>query len=128
MKMTTPERIVCKPVKIDFHIHSAASAHKDGQKVKDGTVGNIGVLFNKLEEHNVNMETFDGFFVTKNKKKDFEAISLRHNFKDRPDFERVLGLERLEKISGTSRVVEAYNYFRTNIDKELAEVMHLRTR
>jgi len=74
---------------------------------------------------NDDMETFDGFFVTKNKKKDFEAISLRHNFKDRPDFERVLGLERLEKISGTSRVVEAYNYFRTNIDKELAEVMDL---
>lgn len=48
-------QIVHKPVKIDFHIHSATSAHKDGQKVKDGTVENIDVLFDKLEENEVNM-------------------------------------------------------------------------
>lgn len=63
--MVLSERIVKKPVKIDFHIHSAASAHKDGQKVQDGTVENIDVLFNKLEENEVNMtaitdhDTFD---------------------------------------------------------------------
>lgn len=53
--MASTGQIVQRPVKIDFHIHSAASAHKDGQKVKDGTVENIGVLFEKLEEYEVNM-------------------------------------------------------------------------
>jgi len=53
--MVSTGRIVQQPVKVDFHIHSAASAHKDGQKVKDGTVENIDVLFDKLEENGVNM-------------------------------------------------------------------------
>ena len=44
-----------KPTKIDLHIHSAASKHKDGAKVKDNTVENIGVLLEKLEENKVNM-------------------------------------------------------------------------
>lgn len=84
--MTTPERIVCKPVKIDFHIHSAASAHKDGQKVKDGTVGNIGVLFNKLEEHNVNMAA-----ITDHDAFDYEVYeALRSKVKDAQHLQRVL--------------------------------------
>lgn len=53
--MVSTGRIVQRPVKIDFHIHSAASAHKDGQKVNGGTVENIDVLFGKLEENEVNM-------------------------------------------------------------------------
>lgn len=53
--MISNERVVNKPVKIDFHIHSAASAHKDGSLVKDGTVEHIDVLFRKLEENEVNM-------------------------------------------------------------------------
>lgn len=53
--MTPTDRIVYEPVKIDLHIHSAASAHKDGKKVKDGTVENIGTLFAKLEENHVNI-------------------------------------------------------------------------
>ena len=53
--MVSTGRIVQRPVKIDFHIHSAASAHKDGQKVKDGTVENVDVLFGRLEDNEVNM-------------------------------------------------------------------------
>lgn len=53
--MTPTDRIVHEPVKIDLHIHSAASAHKDHKTVKDGTVENIDTLFTKLEEHHVNM-------------------------------------------------------------------------
>lgn len=53
--MISTEQIVKKPVKIDFHIHSAASAHKDGTKVKDGTLENIDTLFDKLEANKVNM-------------------------------------------------------------------------
>lgn len=53
--MVSTGKIVQRPVKIDFHIHSAASAHKDRQKVKGGTVENIDVLFDKLEGNEVNM-------------------------------------------------------------------------
>lgn len=53
--MTPTDRIVYEPVKIDLHIHSAASAHKDGKKVKDGTDENIDTLFAKLEDNHVNM-------------------------------------------------------------------------
>lgn len=53
--MISTDRIVKKPIKIDLHIHSAASAHKDGKKVKEGTVDNIDVLFDRLEENAVNM-------------------------------------------------------------------------
>lgn len=53
--MVSTGQIVRRPVKVDFHIHSAASAHKDGQKVKDGTVENIDVLFERLEKNEVNM-------------------------------------------------------------------------
>lgn len=53
--MTPTDRIVYEPVKIDLHIHSVASAHKDGKKVKDGTVENIDTLVAKLEDNHVNM-------------------------------------------------------------------------
>lgn len=53
--MISNDRIVLKPTKIDLHIHSAASKHKDGAKVKDGTVNNIDVLLEKLEDNKVNM-------------------------------------------------------------------------
>lgn len=53
--MISSDRVVRKPLKIDLHIHSAASRHKDGKKVKNGTVENIGVLFGKLEKNKVNM-------------------------------------------------------------------------
>lgn len=53
--MISNDRIVLEPTKIDLHIHSAASKHKDGAKVKDDTVENIGVLLEKLEENKVNM-------------------------------------------------------------------------
>lgn len=53
--MISNDRIVLKPTKIDLHIHSAASKHKDGAKVKDNTVENIGVLLEKLEKNKVNM-------------------------------------------------------------------------
>lgn len=53
--MTSTDRVVYKPVKVDFHIHSAASSNKDGALVKDGTVQNLNVLFRKLEDNHVNM-------------------------------------------------------------------------
>lgn len=53
--MISTGQIVQRPVKIDFHIHSAASAHKDGQKVKGGTAENVDILFERLEGNGVNM-------------------------------------------------------------------------
>ncbi|WP_297182161.1 hypothetical protein [uncultured Enorma sp.] len=53
--MMTTNRVVYKPVKVDFHIHSASSSNKDGMLVKGGTAQNIDVLFRKLEDNHVNM-------------------------------------------------------------------------
>lgn len=53
--MISTDRIVQAPIKIDLHIHSAASAHKDKAKVKDGTIENIDILFGNLEKNEVNM-------------------------------------------------------------------------
>lgn len=75
---------------------------------------------------NDDMDTFDDYFVTKNKKKGFSAPSMRHNHKDRPDFERVLDLTELEDIKGDVGIIGAYNYFRRSIDDETAELMDLR--
>lgn len=49
------DKVVHVGMKIDLHIHSAASSHKDGTKVKDGTLANIDTLKTKLEEKEVNI-------------------------------------------------------------------------
>ena len=48
-------RIVSNGLKIDLHIHSCASSHKDGAKVLNNTVSNIPLLIQKLNEQGVNM-------------------------------------------------------------------------
>ena len=40
-------KIVDKPLKIDLHIHSCYSKHKDGGKVANNTLSNIDVLIKK---------------------------------------------------------------------------------
>lgn len=49
------EKIVKQALKVDFHIHSHASAYKDKDKVKNGTLENIPILVKKLIENDVNM-------------------------------------------------------------------------
>ena len=49
------DKIVTRGMKIDLHIHSCASAHKDGKKVKYNTKENIGLLIQKLNENDVNI-------------------------------------------------------------------------
>lgn len=84
--MLSTGRIVQNPVKIDFHIHSAASAHKDGQKVQDGTADNIDVLFNKLEKNEVNMTA-----ITDHDVFDYSIYdALRSKVKDAQFLQRVL--------------------------------------
>ncbi len=53
--MVNTGRIVERPLKVDFHIHSAMSSHKDGQKVKGCTPENIDILMTRLESNKVNM-------------------------------------------------------------------------
>ncbi len=48
------EKVVTRPIKVDLHIHSAASSHKDGSKVSAGTIDNIPVLVEKLEQFGLN--------------------------------------------------------------------------
>ena len=83
------------------------------------------VMMRVLAILNDDIDNFDDFFITKNKKKGFIAPSMRHNHKDRPDFERVLALTELESIDGESGVIGAYNFFKDNISKETAELMDL---
>lgn len=47
------DSIVEHGLKIDLHIHSCASAPKDGSKVKNNTVENIPLLVSKLNENGV---------------------------------------------------------------------------
>lgn len=49
------DKVVKTGLKIDLHIHSATSAHKDGVKVKNNTLGNIGTLIEKLNDNDVNL-------------------------------------------------------------------------
>ncbi|MEG2747151.1 MAG: hypothetical protein RR934_07765, partial [Gordonibacter sp.] len=49
------QKIVREPLKIDLHIHSAASRHKDGPKVFAGTIENLPTLVAALDAHSVNM-------------------------------------------------------------------------
>ena len=49
------DKVVRTGLKFDLHIHSAASAHKDGAKVKNNTFENIGVLIEKLNQNEVNL-------------------------------------------------------------------------
>lgn len=48
-------KIVDTGLKVDLHIHSALSNHKDGIKVVNNTIGNIGLLIEKLTENEVNI-------------------------------------------------------------------------
>lgn len=49
------QKVVTNGLKIDLHIHSVFSSHKDGVKVKDNTFANIPLLIQKLDEQQVNL-------------------------------------------------------------------------
>lgn len=48
-------KIVDTGLKVDLHIHSALSNHKDGIKVANNTISNIGLLVEKLIKNDVNI-------------------------------------------------------------------------
>ena len=49
------KKIVDEPIKIDLHIHSVYSNHKDGKKVEFNTEDNIPILVRKLKNNGINM-------------------------------------------------------------------------
>lgn len=49
------DKIVKNALKVDFHIHSYASYHKDHNDVKDSKIENLPTLISKLNENCVNM-------------------------------------------------------------------------
>lgn len=49
------DRIVVNPLKVDFHIHSCYSRHKDYELVENNTIDNLDILIDKLAEYQVNM-------------------------------------------------------------------------
>lgn len=49
------QQIVECGLKFDLHIHSSASAHKDGKKVKNNTIDNIPLLISRLNENAVDI-------------------------------------------------------------------------
>ncbi|MEF9840079.1 MAG: hypothetical protein RR791_03915, partial [Lachnospiraceae bacterium] len=49
------DKVVGTGLKFDLHIHSAESSRKDGAKVKNNTLENVGVLIEKLNENEVNL-------------------------------------------------------------------------
>ncbi len=47
-----------KIIKVDLHIHSVASEYKDGNIVKQSTIDNLDILFEKLEKNDINLFAF----------------------------------------------------------------------
>ncbi|MFI3211253.1 MAG: hypothetical protein R3Y64_09445 [Peptostreptococcaceae bacterium] len=72
------EKIVKRSMKVDFHIHSVFSKHKDGDLVKNNTIENRNILIDKLMENNIDMFaitdhdffSYDLYFSLKEKEKD----------------------------------------------------------
>lgn len=55
MGLCADEKVVRRPLKVDLHVHSTASRHKDGAKVSAGTIGSLPVLVRALDNCGVNM-------------------------------------------------------------------------
>lgn len=76
-------KIATSGLKVDFHIHSAASSHKDGVKVKYNTVENLSTLVSALKTNQVNMcsitdhDAFDCELYKELKKQEEEPGSIK---------------------------------------------------
>jgi predicted ATPase len=76
---TLEKKIVVNPIKIDLHIHSKASMHKDGDLVEKGTKDNLHNLWDKLKENQVDVfaitdhDCFDYSLYSENKTKEYDG-------------------------------------------------------
>ena len=77
------DSIVKHGLKIDLHIHSCASAPKDGAKVKNNTIENLPLLMRKLDENGVNIcaitdhDTFSFEMYSALKKAELDISSIK---------------------------------------------------
>lgn len=77
------QKVVSNGLKIDLHIHSIVSSHKDGTKVKNNTLDNIPLLLKKLNDQNVNIcsitdhDTFSYDFYVALKQAESEKNSIQ---------------------------------------------------
>lgn len=77
------EKIVEKGLKVDLHIHSKLSKHKDGSKVDFNTLENLPTLIKKLKDNNVNIcsitdhDAFDFSLYKKLKDEEEEKGTIR---------------------------------------------------
>ena len=104
--MKCSDKIVKKPVKVDFHIHSIASKWKDGDKVKNCTIENLPILIKKLNDNKVNII----------------SITDHDNF----DYDIYLELKKEEQKTSSSinKVIPGVE-FDVKIDKEILHIITL---
>ena len=123
------DNIVKHGLKIDLHIHSCASASKDGSKVQNNTIENIPILIRKLDENGVNIcaitdhDTFSVEMYSELKKAELDNSSIKKvlpgvefsvSFLDNEGKEQVIHVVTIfsdkdnEKISKIETVLQKY--------------------
>lgn len=112
-------KIVNKGIKIDLHIHSAASAHKDGDKVINGNINNTDLLLQKLSDNDIKMAA-----ITDHDAFDFEIYNkLRLDGKDK-DIKFLPGVEFTIDFDSTKvHVVTIFNDSNLEKVKKISTVL-----
>lgn len=111
------EKVVKEALKVDFHIHSISSNHKDKKIVKNNTIDNLPLLVSKLEENEVNMvaitdhDNFDYDMYKKLKEEEIKENCIK----------KVLpGIEFSVKID--NEILHIITLFNDNNDKALSYI------
>ena len=113
--------IVEKGIKVDFHIHSIASKHKEESgKVEDSTIDNIDVLIKNLNDRQVNMcsiSDHDNF--------DINIYRALKNQENKGTIKKVLPAVEFS-VKYDSKVIHIITIFEDNDDMKLENIKKLR--
>jgi predicted ATPase len=110
-------KIVLNSLKIDLHIHSSFSKHKDGDKVVNNTLENLDKLVYKLNENKVNMCA-----ITDHDYFDFELYKKLKEEEKKNNIQKVLpGFEASVYIKGDvdSKVIHIITIFDDMVEEKL---------
>ncbi|MFV0287976.1 MAG: PHP domain-containing protein, partial [Mycoplasmatales bacterium] len=90
------EKIVNNPLKIDLHIHSEYSKHKDRNKVESNTIENINVLLTNLKQNEINLAaiTDHDYFSFEL----YERLIMQEEIKFLPGIEFSVALEKGKSV------------------------------
>lgn len=113
-------KIVDKPLKIDLHIHSCYSKHKDGNKVANNTLSNIDILIKKLNENSVNLCA-----ITDHDYFDYNLYSKLKESENTGSIQKVLpGIEASVLLSGdnNSKVIHIITIFDDSNNEKLKDI------